>query len=123
MFQHAFVSSRARGGRLGSSEVVQVPWEGRAGRCQVQRGTSWAPAQIQIPSLALVSPDAGQSSVPRVSPELICVQEYLGPVPTLAQQVIKSDELIPIVVLETRFSPGQLMSWLRLIKAFSVFPS
>lgn len=47
------------------------------------RGVSSAPAQIQSPSLAMVSVAEGQSSVPTVSPELICGQEYLGPVLTL----------------------------------------
>lgn len=44
------------------------------------RGVSWAPAQIQIPRLALVGVAEGQSSVPRVSPGLVCGQEYLSPV-------------------------------------------
>lgn len=135
------------------------------------RQVSLAPAQIQIPNLALVSLDVnggtrlwgpgkppgpwawaqttilvpgscntllcpalqaplgtwaevwceGQSSVPVWALSWFVYRNALVSSWLWAQQIVNNDKLIRIVVMQTRFSPGQLLSWLQLIKAFDTF--
>lgn len=60
--------------------------------------------------------------MPSLSPELVCVLVSYGNALVLcwlwAWQTVKNEKLIQIVVMETRFSSGQLLSLQGLVKIF-----